>query len=88
MHTYFGLGLGTLYSYCPGHVLAQIILSMKKTPSVSKVLIISRFNDKILEHHFLVHEGCVILMFYLPQEPKVVFQNFIIEPTDDKYFKK
>ena len=37
---------------------------------VSKVLITSWFNDKILEHHFLVHEGCVIMMFYVPQEPK------------------
>jgi hypothetical protein len=35
-----------------------------------KVLITSRFNDKILGYHFLVHEGCVIMMFYVPQEPK------------------
>jgi hypothetical protein len=36
----------------------------------SKVLITCRFNDRILGDHFLVHEGCVIMMFYVPQEPK------------------
>ena len=35
-----------------------------------KVLITCRFNDYILDDHFLVHEGCVIMMFYVPQEPK------------------
>ena len=53
---------------------------------VSKVLITSWFNDKILEHHFLVHEGCVIMMFIFHRNQKVVFQNFIIELTGDKYF--
>ena len=36
----------------------------------AKVLITSRFHDKILEHHFLVHEGCVIMMLYIPKEPE------------------
>ena len=35
-----------------------------------KVLITSQFHDKILDDHFLVHKGCVIMMFYVPQEPK------------------
>ena len=34
----------------------------------------------------LVHEGCVIMMLYVLQEPKLITQNFIIEPTCDKYF--
>ena len=32
---------------------------------------------KILGYHFLVHEGCAIMMFYVPKEPK----KFIIEPN-------
>ena len=43
----------------------------------TKVLITSRFNDKILDDHFLVHEGCVIMMFYVPQEPKSGNQQVI-----------
>ena len=46
---------------------------------VAKVLITCRFNDKSLGYHFLVLEGCVIMMFYV----LVVTQNFIIEPTGD-----
>ena len=47
----------------------------------AKVLITSRFNDKILEHHLLVpvehkHHNHTTFM-----NQKVVFQNFIIEPT-------
>ena len=42
------------------------------------------FNDKILGYHFLVHEGYMIMMFHRNQ--KVVTQNFISEPTGDKYF--
>ena len=38
--------------------------------NTTKVLITCRFDDKILDDHFLVHEGCVIMMFYVPQEPK------------------
>ena len=34
------------------------------------VLITCRFNDEILGDHFLIHEGCVIMIFYVPQEPK------------------
>ena len=36
----------------------------------TKVLITSQFNDKILDDHYSVHEGCVIMMFYAPQDPK------------------
>ena len=35
-----------------------------------KVLITCRFNDKIFVYHFLVHEGCMIMMFFVLQEPK------------------
>ena len=28
------------------------------------------FNDEILGCHFLVHEGGVVIMFYVLQEPK------------------
>ena len=49
-----------------------------------KVLTTCRFNDQILGYHFLAHEGCVIMIFYVPQEPNVVTQNFSIEPTGDK----
>ena len=42
----------------------------KRLHIITKVLITSRFNDKILDDHFLVHEGCVIMMFYVPQELK------------------
>ena len=52
--------------------------------SAAKVLITCWFNDKILVYHFLVHEGCVIMMFYLLQQPKSGNQKFIIEPTGDK----
>ena len=37
---------------------------------LTKVLITCWFNDKILDDHFLVHDGRVIMMFYVPQEPK------------------
>ena len=47
----------------------------------TKVLITSRFNDKILGYHFLVHDGCVIMMFYIPEEPKSGNPKFIIEST-------
>ena len=55
---------------------------------IIKVLITSRCNHKILGCHFLVHEGCVIMMFNVPQEPKMVTQNFMIATTGEKYFKK
>ena len=55
----------------------------RKSAWLSKVLITSQFNDKILDDHFLVHKGCVIMMFYVPQEPK---SGHIIELTGDKYF--
>ena len=53
-----------------------------------KVLITSQFNDKILDDHFSVHEGCVIKLWYFMfhRNQKVVIQNFIIELTGDKYF--
>ena len=38
--------------------------------SKPKVLITCQFNDKIFGYHFLVHEGCVIMMFYAQQELK------------------
>ena len=44
--------------------------TMYVTSTMTKVLITSRLNDKILEHKFLVYEGCVIMMLYVPQEPK------------------
>ena len=52
-----------------------------------KVLIISRFNDKILDYHFwllwkIKHQNHVTFM-----NQKVVFNNFIIEPTDE-YFSE
>ena len=37
---------------------------------ITKVLITSRCNHNIFGYHFLVHEGCVILMFNVLQEPK------------------
>ena len=49
----------------------------------SKVFITCRFNYKILDDHFLVHEGCVIMMFYVPQESKSGHPKF---STGDKYF--
>ena len=54
----------------------------------TKVLISFWFNDKILRYHFLVHEGWVIMKFYVLQEPKSGNPNFIIEPTGDKYFNR
>ena len=57
--------------FCPG--LKNESLKTKGTflyEIITKVLITCRFNDKILGHHFLVHEGFVIMMFYVLQEPK------------------
>ena len=50
----------------------------------TKVLITCWFNDKILDCHFLVHEGFVIMMFYVLQEPKSGNPKSYIEPTGDK----
>ena len=52
--------------------------------AINKVLITCRFNDKILEYHFLVHEGCMIMMFYVPQEPKSGAPKFY--HMSDEYF--
>ena len=57
-------------------LLLHICLRMKaslnetKLKKNSNVHITCRFNDKILGYHFLVHEGCVIMMFYVPKAPK------------------
>ena len=42
----------------------------KEKKKFIKILITCWFNDKILGYHFLVPEGCMIMMFYVPQEPK------------------
>ena len=42
----------------------------------TKVVITCQFNDKIFGYHFLVHGGCLIMMFYVPQEPKSGNRNF------------
>ena len=46
------------------------MLTFSENLNFTKVFITSQFYDKILEDHFLVHEGFVIMMFYIPQEPK------------------
>ena len=59
-------------SYCLESIqyLNQRFILPKNASRLLIVLITSQFNDKILDDHFLVHKGFVIMMFYVLQEPK------------------
>ena len=59
-----------------GRFLIRKIKFGTKLNQMPKVLITCGFNDKIFGYHFLVHEGCMIMMFYVPQEPKSCNRKF------------